>query len=115
MHSHDSLLGYKGAPPLDERGLLPPALHEAAKYRFVKYVAPERSLLMLSARISGLVRLRVHVEPTTGQVTNVDVLRGAPLLAAEATRASRLWQFERGSVTGEPLDVYLNFSMDCRP
>jgi hypothetical protein len=111
----ESLRGYKGAPPLEERGLLPVQIHDAAKHRFAKYVAPERSPIMESLRLSGIVHLGIQADPTTGQVTNVEVVRGKALLAAEAVRAARQWQFEPGSVTGQPIDVYLNFTLDCRP
>jgi hypothetical protein len=110
----DSLLGYKGAPPPDERGLLPPAL-VASNYLWTRYVTPERTSLILSTRLSGMVHLRIQAEPTTGNVTNVEAVKGQPLLAAEAVRAARLWQLKPFSFTGLPLDVHLNFSLDCRP
>lgn len=109
------LAGYKGAPPVDKRGLLPPALRDAEKYRFVKYVAPERSQIILAARIAGEVHLRVHADPATGLVTNVEIVKGLPLLRDDAARAARQWQFEPGSITTEAVDVWLNFSLDCYP
>jgi hypothetical protein len=110
----DSLRGYKGAPPPDERGLLPPAI-VGSNYLWTKYVAPERSPIILAARLSGMVHLRIHAEPTTGNVTNVEVVKGEPLLAAQAVRAARLWQLRPFSFTGLPLDVHLDFSLNCRP
>lgn len=110
----DSLRDYKGAPPPDERGLLPPAI-VGSKYLWTRYVAPERSTIILAARVSGMVHLRIQAEPITGNVTNVEVVKGAPLLAAEAVRAARLWQLKPFSFTGEPLDVHLDFSFNCRP
>jgi hypothetical protein len=108
------LRGYSGAPPAGYRGPRPQVVNEAL-YRFAKYEPPVFPQIALAARVFGMVRIQVAADPATGQVVNVQLIAGPPLLRDEVIRAARLWQFEPQSITATPIEFTVNFSPDTCP
>jgi len=71
-----------------------PKLTQATQYRFKKYVDPKYPALAMQARIQGIVRFNLLVDPITGSVREVDIVLGHPLFRDAVTSAARQWQFE---------------------
>ena len=71
----------------------------------VKPVAPAGS------PSSGVVRVRVWVDPTEGKVVEAKVISGHPLLREAALKAARQWEWEYICIVGPPIRVVgvLNF------
>ncbi len=77
--------------------------------------SPQYPILALQARISGEVHLKVRVD-ALGVVGDVKVIRGNPVLAAEAKENLTNWTFARMSkaATGPDLGAELEFVYDFR-
>ena len=58
-----------------------------------------------SAGIEGKVILKLAISET-GQVINVQVLRGDPLLAEAAVKVVKLWKFTPAMLDGRPISVF---------
>jgi TonB family protein len=58
------------------------------------YVAAVYPALARQAQISGDVRLTFHVNPSTGNVDDVGVLEGHPMLRRAALEAVQQWRFK---------------------
>lgn len=67
-------------------------------------VDPEYPPLARRARVSGTVILMVTVNEE-GEVTDVKVMRGHPLLDDEAVRAVKQWRYSPTLLNGEPVPV----------
>ncbi len=105
------LRGYHGAPA--SRALLPPELVDAARFRFARYVPPDYPRIALAAHVTGDVRLRLAVDPETGNVVRADVLSGHALLSSSAVKAASAWQFERSAIPRGSVEITLRFEMRC--
>jgi TonB family protein len=62
----------------------------------VTYVAPEYPPVLRQQRIGGIVRLRLIATPK-GDVHNVEVIGGNPILGEAAVAAVQRWKFATGS------------------
>jgi TonB family protein len=72
-------------------------LANADRFRFARYVDPQYPPIALQARISGRVELELVSNPATGQVEQVTVVSGHPLLAAAAKESAQHWRFVPGT------------------
>lgn len=59
-----------------------------------RYVAAVYPALARQAQISGDVRLTFHVNPSRGNVDDVGVLEGHPMLRRAALEAVQQWRFK---------------------
>jgi TonB family protein len=80
-------------------------LKKAAVKR-VKPVAPP------GAPASGVVRVRVWVDPTEGKVVEAKVISGHTLLREAALKAARQWEWEYICINGPPMRVVGVLSFD---
>ena len=91
-------------PPRPQR----PAPHRTSsgvqESKLVHRVDPVYPDLARRARISGVVILEVTVDEE-GNVADIRVLRGHPLLDEEAVRAVRQWKYSPTLLSGEPVPV----------
>ena len=69
----------------------------------------------MQARIQGKVELQLVVEGPTGEVQNVFVISGHPLLAPTATEAAEQWRFEANSIRSHKVSVTIEYSLRCEP
>jgi TonB family protein len=85
-----------------------------AQSNLVSNTVPVYPPLARAARIQGVVLLQTFISKT-GQVTDVSVLSGHPLLNEAAMDAVRQWQYRPTLLNGQPIDVVttvsVNFSM----
>jgi protein TonB len=72
--------------------------------KLVHRVDPVYPELARRARVSGVVILEVTVDEE-GNVADIRVLRGHPLLDEEAVRAVRQWKYSPTLLNGEPVPV----------
>jgi protein TonB len=70
----------------------------------IYYVAPEYPVLARTARQEGLVVLEAGID-TTGNVSALRVVTGAPLLRQAAVDAASQWQYEPFLLNGEAVPV----------
>jgi TonB family protein len=105
------LLGDYSGPP-KHRGPLPPEVLNRESLRLSNYVTPVYPPIALSARITGDVRLELHIDRGTGDVTEAVVLAGRQLLDQAALAAARQWRFDAG-MRPETLQVTIRFDLKC--
>jgi TonB family protein len=80
--------------------------------RLVRSVPPAYPPLAKQAGLGGDVKLRLHIN-TAGEVDNIEVLSGHPLLVKAAIDAVRQWRYAEDSALLPPTtDVTLTFSPD---
>ncbi len=79
----------------------------------LKDVAPRYSDLAKAARVSGIVILECVISPE-GRVTNVKVLRGAPLLDREAVEAVKQWVYSPTLLNGDPVAVIMTVTVNFK-
>jgi len=72
--------------------------------RLIKKVMPEYPRLAQAARVERMVVLEVIVDEE-GNVTDVKVLKGHPLLNESAERAVRQWKYSPTLLNGEPIPI----------
>lgn len=70
----------------------------------LKKVSPAYPLEAKVARVQGTVVLNATIS-TTGEVSNVDVVSGPPVLQAAAAEAVKQWQYRPFSFNGQPVEV----------
>jgi len=84
----------------------------------MKKVAPVYPPLARQARIQGTVILKVVIDKS-GNVFEVDLVSGHPMLSPAAMDAVRQWKYQPYLVNGEPVDVETNvqviFRLDDQP
>ena len=84
----------------------------------VRKVAPVYPPLARQARIQGTVILKVVIDKS-GNVFEVDLVSGHPMLSPAAMAAVRQWKYQPYLVNGEPVDVETNvqviFRLDDQP
>ncbi len=90
-----------------------PTLVNANAYRFDRYIAPKYPPLAMQARIQGKVELQLTVQPATGEVEKVIAISGHPILTPAALEAAKHWHFEVSAISGETLNVTLDFALTC--
>lgn len=72
--------------------------------KLVNYVAPVYPPPARGTRIEGDVRIDAIID-TSGQVVDVKVLGGHPILVGAAMRAVKQWIYEPTYVNGHPVPV----------
>lgn len=90
-----------------------PRLLDADRYAFAKYADPVYPPLARSARIQDHVDLRLVVDPPTGNVLNVTVESGHPMLRSSATGAAKQWRFAPGWANSREVKVVLDYAIRC--
>lgn len=84
----------------------------------IKKVAPVYPPLARQARIQGLVFLKVQISKT-GDVENIHLVSGHPILAPSAIEAVKQWKYKPYLLNGEPVDVEtnatVNFTLPDKP
>lgn len=103
------LAGYVG--PVGSQGQVP-KLSQAARYRFKHYVDPKYPPLARQARVQGIVKLDLSIDPSTGRVLDVNIVLGHPLFRESVMSAARQWQFEPddfGNSQSVPAELVFQF------
>ncbi len=83
---------------------------DKSKRKVLRTVEPEYPKIMRHSHIGGLVRLNVTVR-ANGDVANVEVLGGNPILAESATKAVLQWKYAP-SASEARQEVEINFAPD---
>ncbi|HEX2123008.1 MAG TPA: energy transducer TonB, partial [Thermoanaerobaculia bacterium] len=87
------------APVVRHDGRVEPVIPEAAR----------------NARVSGIVILEVVID-REGRVSDAKVLKGLPFgLSEAAVEAVKQWNFEPGTLNGQPVDVIFNLTVNMKP
>jgi protein TonB len=100
-------------PPAAHRGPEPKAVRvggEVERPVKVKNVVPEYPPLALQARVQGVVILECTISPR-GAVSDVEVLRGIPLLNDAAVDAVRQWVYTPTLLNGVPVPVIMTVTV----
>ncbi len=84
------------------------AIKEPKKTRDVKPIYPP---VAQAAKISGLVILEATISKE-GDVENVKILRGIPMLNQAATDAVRQWKYTPSTLNGVPVDVIMTVTVN---
>jgi TonB family protein len=74
-------------------------------------VAPVYPPLARQARIQGAVVLKVRISKT-GDVQNIQLISGHPMLAPSAIEAVKQWKYKPYLVNGDPVEVETNVSVN---
>jgi protein TonB len=85
-------------------------IKEPSKVRNVPPVYPE---VAKQARVQGVVVLEAVISPS-GEVTNVKVLRGVPLLNDAAVAAVKQWSYTPTTLNGTPVAVVMTVTVNFR-
>ena len=81
--------------------------------RKIKDVRPSYPDIAQQARVQGVVILEVMIDPA-GEVTDVKVLRGIPLLDHAAIEAVRQWVYTPTLLNGQPVPVIMTVTVNFR-
>jgi TonB family protein len=94
------------------------AVESVMAARLVTKVAPVYPALARQARIQGTVILRVVINKS-GDVENMQLVSGHPMLAPAAVEAVKQWKYSPYLLNGEPVevetDVSVNFTLSQKP
>lgn len=86
--------------------------------QIITQVAPEYPPLARQARIQGQVILKAHISKT-GDVENLQLVSGHPMLAPAAIDAVKQWKYRPFVLNGEPVkvetNVTVNFTLADKP
>lgn len=85
-------------------------IKEPSKIRNVPPAYPD---IAKQARVQGVVVLEAVISPS-GEVTNVRVLRGVPLLNDAAALAVRQWRYTPTTLNGQPVAVVMTVTVNFR-
>lgn len=96
-------VGPPPAPPAPRRTPVP-ILSNLQESKLIKKVLPEYPTIAQRARVEGTVYLQVLVNEE-GDISEVKVLQGHPLLVDEAVRAVKQWKYSPTLLNGEPVPV----------
>jgi len=100
------------APPSPPRKPVPVG-GKVQEAKLIRKVLPEYPGLALRARVSGDVSLEVTLDEE-GNVSEVKVLGGHPLLIDEAVRAVRQWKYSPTLLNNEPVPVVATVTVSFR-
>jgi len=104
---HGAVSGLPAAPEVPQALRVGSSIREPMK---VKHVSPLYPDLAKQARIEGTVVLECTINEQ-GQVTEVRVLRGIPLLDAAAVEAVRQWVYSPTLLEGVPVPVIMTVTV----
>src|SRR6185436_2772742 len=79
--------------------------------RKTKNVTPKYPDIARTARVQGVVILECTINEQ-GRVSDVQVLRGAPLLAPAAVEAVKQWEYEPTRLNGVPVSVVMTVTVN---
>lgn len=79
----------------------------------IRNVSPAYPDIAKQARVQGVVVLEAVISPS-GEVTNVRVLRGVPLLNDAAALAVRQWRYTPTTLNGQPVAVVMTVTVNFR-
>lgn len=79
----------------------------------VRNVPPAYPDIAKQARVQGVVVLEAVIN-SSGEVTNVRVLRGVPLLNDAAAAAVRQWRYTPTTLNGQPVAVVMTVTVNFR-
>jgi protein TonB len=74
-------------------------------------VQPQYPPLARQARIQGSVVLRALISKT-GQIENLEVVSGHPMLTSSAIQAVKQWQYKPYILNGQPVEVETNITVN---
>ncbi|MGC1646329.1 MAG: energy transducer TonB [Candidatus Sulfotelmatobacter sp.] len=77
----------------------------------IKKIAPVYPPLARQARIQGLVVMKVLISKT-GDVENIQLFSGHPILAPSAIEAVKQWKYKPYLLNGEPVEVETNVTVN---
>jgi TonB family protein len=77
----------------------------------IKKVTPAYPPLARQARIQGLVFMKVQISKT-GDVENIQLISGHPMLAPSAIEAVKQWKYKPYLLNGEPVEVETNVTVN---
>jgi TonB family protein len=77
----------------------------------IKKVAPVYPPLARQARIQGVVVMKVQISKT-GDVENIQLFSGHPILAPSAIEAVKQWKYKPYLLNGEPVEVETNVTVN---
>jgi protein TonB len=89
-------------PPAPRRAPVP--ISHLQESKLVKKVLPEYPTIAQRAHVEGVVYLQIVVNEE-GDISEVKVLQGHPLLVDEAVRAVKQWKYSPTLLNGEPVPV----------
>lgn len=87
-----------------DSGTLPTIAPNEAKRNLVTFVQPDYPPLAKAAQIVGIVRASIEVDED-GNVRNVTLISGHPMLATAAVQAIRKWKYKPFQIDGKPAAV----------
>jgi hypothetical protein len=89
-------------------------LANADHFHFGRYVNPQYPALARQARISGKIELELTSNPATGEMEQVKVVSGHPLLVPIAMASAQQWRFLPGADSAlRATRVVLEFVFHC--
>ncbi len=100
-------------PPPAPKRVAVPVGGKVQEAKLIRKVPPAYPDLALRARISGDVSLEVTVDEE-GNVTDIKVLSGHPLLIDETVRAVRQWKYSPTLLNSEPVPVMATVTVSFR-
>jgi TonB family protein len=108
----DKAVGMKRAASLEPEGVmeLSPA---AAENSLLARVEPEYPEAAREQKIQGTVLLEVHIS-ANGDVQDVQVVSGQPILAQAASEAVKQWKFKPRQVNGSPAEMQTKITLNFR-
>jgi Gram-negative bacterial TonB protein C-terminal len=109
----DILGGYRGPMTAAQaKARYVPQVVNAEVYRFQKFVPPKYPVLAMQARVQGKVEVALTADRSTGEVRDVIVVSGNPLLAPASVEAAKQWRFDSGG--DERIALVLDYSLRCQ-
>jgi TonB family protein len=84
---------------------------DVAKANLISSVPPTYPALANAARVQGVVVLEIQIT-TSGEVTNIAVLTGHPLLNDAAIQAVRQWRYRPQLLSGQPIAAITTVTVD---
>jgi periplasmic protein TonB len=102
--------GIQDAPPPTQAVRVGGQIKEPKKLKTVSPVYPD---IAKQARVQGVVILECTISPQ-GKVTNVNVLRGIPLLDASAIEAVKQWVYTPTLLNGVPVPVIMTVTVNFK-
>jgi TonB family protein len=89
-------------------------LANADQFHFDRYVHPQYPGLARAARISGKVELELTSNPATGEMEQVKIISGHPVLTPSAAATAQQWRVAPGPETAlRAARVVLEFVSNC--
>jgi protein TonB len=86
--------------------------HEAKKAAVAK-IDPEYPSIARQMRVTGRVQVEMSID-REGNVDNVTILNGNPLLTPAAVSATRKWRFTPFAMEGKPAAAVATLTFDFR-